>query len=99
MGYERMVGLNVVDDEAYTAYRAGMTPLLHAVGGRFRYDFRVSEQLQSDATHPINRVFLIGFPDRAAHERFFADPRYLEVRRAHFERAVQGATVLAICES
>ncbi len=98
MAYERLVGLYVTDEAAYAAYREQMTPLLHAVGGSFRYDFRVAEALQSEAEHPINRLFLISFPTRSLHDQFFQDPRYLEARRAHFERAVQGATVLAVLE-
>ena len=37
------VSEEVLDEERYAAYRAGMKPLLHAAGGRFVCDFRVSE--------------------------------------------------------
>lgn len=92
MAFDYLVGLNVTDEAEYVRYRAGMTPLLQALGGDFRYDFRVAETLRSEADHPINRVFVIGFPSREVAERFFTDERYLEIRKAHFERAVQGAT-------
>jgi uncharacterized protein (DUF1330 family) len=98
MPYERLVGLNVVDETRYAEYRAAMTPLLHAVGGSFRYDFRPAEVLKSEAPHPITRVFVIRFPDQATHERFFADPQYLAVRRDHFEPSVRGVTTLAAYE-
>lgn len=98
MAYERLVGLHVTDEAAYGVYREHMTPLLHAVGGSFRYDFRIAETLQSEADHPINRLFLISFPTRAIHDAFFLDPRYLEARASHFERAVRGATILAVHE-
>lgn len=95
MAYERLVGLHVTDEAGYARYREQMTPLLHALGGRFRYDFRIAEELKSEASHPINRVFVISFPDRATHDAFFAHPDYLAARRAHFEAAVQGVTMLA----
>lgn len=98
MTYERLVGLHVTDEEAYAAYREHMTPLLHAAGGSFRYDFRIAETLQSEADHLINRLFLISFPTRAIHDQFFLDPRYLEARRTYFERAVRGVTILAVHE-
>ena len=51
---DTLVGLNVTSAESYTRYRAGMTPILEAHGGFFRYDFRIEQVLESDAPHPIN---------------------------------------------
>jgi uncharacterized protein (DUF1330 family) len=94
MAFERCVGLMVHDEAGYRRYREAMVPLLHAAGGRFRYDFRVSEVLIAETSAPINRVFLIVFDSRAAHDAFFADPGYLAVREAHFTPSVSHATVL-----
>lgn len=93
MAYEPLVGVNVIDEVGYARYRAAMLPLLHAVGGSFRFDCTVERVLKSDAAHPINRVFVLSFPDRATSDSFFSDERYLEVRNRHFESSVQGVTV------
>ena len=92
---ERLVGLHVTDEAGYQAYREGMTPLLHAHGGDFGYDFRVAETLRSATPDPINRVFTIHFPDEAALEAFFAHPDYLAVRARWFDPSVSHATELA----
>jgi uncharacterized protein (DUF1330 family) len=93
--HETLVGLHVADEAGYQRYRAGMTPLLEACGGRFRYDFRVSEVLRSETPEPINRVFVIAFPSAEAMQRFFEDPKYLAVRKQHFEPAVRSVTRIA----
>ena len=49
MPFEMTVGLLVVDQEKYAQYRAEMTPLLEAAGGRFRYDFEVARTLKGEA--------------------------------------------------
>jgi uncharacterized protein (DUF1330 family) len=89
MAFEMIVGLWVADQEKYAQYRAEMTPLLEAAGGRFRYDFEVARTLKCDEGHDVNRVFMIQFPDQAAKEVFFADPRYLEIRGRLFTAAVE----------
>ena len=86
--HEILVGLHVTDDAGYQRYRDGMTPLLDACGGSFRYDFRVSEMLQGKAEKPINRLFLMSFPDEKTKTAFFSDPAYLAVRGEHFDGAV-----------
>lgn len=95
MAIEMLVGLNVTDEGEYQAYRDRMTPLLHACGGGFRYDFRVSEVLRSETDEPINRVFAIHFPDTATMDAFFADPDYVAAREAHFEPSVSAQTIIA----
>ena len=72
-----------------------MMPLLKACGGRFRYDFRVSEVLHGETSEPINRVFVIAFPSEEVMQRFFADPKYLTVRKQHFEPAVRSVVRIA----
>ncbi len=95
MPFELTVGLLVVDHEKYAQYRAEMSPLLEAAGGRFRYDFEIARTLKSEAKHDINRVFVIQFPDRATRERFFSNPKYVEIRTRLFEKSVQGMSIIA----
>jgi uncharacterized protein (DUF1330 family) len=95
MAYERCVGLQVVDEAAYGRYREGMLPILARHGGAFRYDLRVAQVLTAQTPEPINRVFVLAFPDAAAHDAFFADGGYLAVRQAHFPAAVSHVTVIA----
>ena len=95
MPYEMTVGLDVVDDGTYARYRREMRPLLAAAGGEFRYDFVVARTLEADQDVEINRAFILRFPDRAAKDRFFADPRYLEIRARLFEPAVRTRVTLA----
>jgi uncharacterized protein (DUF1330 family) len=95
MPYEINVGLFVADQALYAQYREEMTPLLEAAGGRFRYDFEVSRTLKSEGGIQVNRVFVIQFPDRATRERFFADPRYKEIRARLFEKAVNQTAIIA----
>jgi uncharacterized protein (DUF1330 family) len=93
--YVAVYGAQVDDEATYSRYREAMTPILHAHGGGFRYDFAVSRVLISETAPPINRVFMIGFSSRAAADALFADPRYVAVRRALFESAVSAITQLA----
>lgn len=94
--HEVLVGLHVTDEAGYQRYREGMTPLLAARGGRFRYDFRVAEVLHGETQAPINRVFVLAFPERAAKTAFFADPAYRAVRARHFAGAVDAVTEIAV---
>ncbi len=85
---EILVGLQVTDEATYATYRAHMTPLLTARGGSFGVDVRVGELLKNPGSEPFNRLFTIRFPSRAAHDAFFADPEYLEVRKRYFDASV-----------
>jgi len=95
MTFERLVGLDVRDEVGYQAYRAGMVPILKKYGGAFRYDFRISETLISAAAHPINRLFVIAFPNQRQSDQFFADPEYVKVRHQFFNSSVSAFTELA----
>jgi len=96
MPYEMNVGLLVVDQGTYAQYRKEMGPLLEAAGGKFRYDFEVARVLRAEeATAEINRVFVIRFPSRSVKEAFFADPRYLEIRRRLFDPSVKTRVSIA----
>ena len=94
MPYERIFGLDVVDHDTYTQYRKEMVPLMEAAGGTFRYDFDVARVLRGENGAPINRAFVIRFPNRDASERFFADPSYLEIRRRLFEPSVASVVLI-----
>lgn len=96
--YVLVYGAQVDDEATYSRYRAAMTPILHAHGGGFRYDFVVSRVLISETAPPINRVFMIGFASKAAADALFADPEYVAVRRALFEPSVAAITQLAAYE-
>ena len=96
MPYEMAVGLLVVEQESYSQYRKEMRPLLEEAGGAFRYDFDVARVLRSeDGGEEINRAFVLRFPDKSSKERFFADPRYIEVRRRSFDPAVKARVLIA----
>lgn len=83
-----LIGLRVIDEETYSAYRAHMTPLLVARGGSFGVDVRVAEVLKNPGAEAFNRLFTIRFPTREAHDAFFADPEYCAVRRRFFDASV-----------
>ncbi len=98
MVFERLVGLNVVDDEAYQSYRDEMTPILESYGGGFSYDFKVSEILKSKTEAPINRVFTIYFSSEDSMNSFFSNDEYLKIRKRHFEKSVTDTTIIATYE-
>ena len=85
---EILIGLRITDEATYAQYRANMTPLLSARGGRFGVDVRVAEVLKNPGTEPFNRLFTIRFPSLQAHDAFFSDPEYLSVRQRFFEPSV-----------
>jgi uncharacterized protein (DUF1330 family) len=95
MAYERLVGLQVVNEELYRAYREAMTPILKGYGGGFRYDFKIQEVLQSETDQPINRVFVMFFKDLESKNAFFDDPGYKAVRQKFYEPAVLNNRVIA----
>ncbi len=95
MRYEMLVGLHVEDHEGYENYRKEMKPILSRYGGRFGYDFIVSEVLKSETEKPINRVFTISFQDEASKDGFFADESYLDVRKRFLEKSVTDTTIIA----
>ena len=95
MSYEMAVGLVVTDQESYAQYRSEMRPLLEDAGGEFRYDFEVARVLHSEGDAEINRAFVLRFPSQSSKERFFADSRYLEIRRRFFDPAVKARVLIA----
>ncbi|MFO0559398.1 MAG: DUF1330 domain-containing protein [Polyangiales bacterium] len=89
---EILVGVNVVDPEGYARYRAEMTPLLEAHGGRFVVDVQVAKVLRSPEETPFNRMFTIRFESEAQLDRYFELDAYRAIRKRHFEPSVS-ATV------
>ena len=98
MSYERIMGLEVIDDEQYQKYREGMTPILESFGGYFGFDFKIAEVLISKSDEPINRVFTIAFPSENVMNDFFSDPDYLKIKKQYFDCSVKGRTTIAIYE-
>lgn len=93
--FERLVGLQVIDEKVYQEYREAMMPILKAHDGNFGYDFKVSEVLINASENPINRVFTIYFPDKSLSEAFFSNPEYITVKEKHFNKSVQYTTLIA----
>ncbi|MCF7980352.1 MAG: DUF1330 domain-containing protein [Pseudomonadales bacterium] len=98
MPFDRVVGLCVTNDEMYQNYRTSMKPILAQYGGKFTYDFRVSEVLASPTHQDINRVFILTFPNRANMEQFFSNEEYLQVKHQYFEPSVASTTIMATYE-
>jgi len=94
--FERIMGLDVIDHNLYQQYRQHMTPILATYGGRFGYDFSVSEVLLSKTNNNINRVFTIEFPDRETMDRFFADQEYLKIKAKYLDPSIASKTVIAM---
>ena len=99
MAYERIMGLDVIDDQKYQKYREAMTPILQSFGGSFGFDFKVSEVLLSKTDDNINRVFTIAFPTQNQMDSFFSNPEYLDVKGKYFDQSVQSKTVLSLHET
>jgi len=98
MSFERVMGLEVVDEMVYQQYRENMIPILNDFGGSFGYDFIVSDVLKSKTDDPINRVFTIDFPSREMMDQFFSDSSYLEVKNKYFNRSVKSVTTISMHE-
>lgn len=96
--YERLVGLRISDDAAYTAYRSAMRPILARYGGGFGLDVRVAEVLLAAGNAQFDRLFTIHFPSRAASDAFFTDEEYVAVRNEHFAPSVAATFVLGAYE-
>ena len=95
MAHEMLIGMLIKDESGYQRYREAMLPILIEHGGGFRYDFRVSDVLKTQAEHQINRVFTVFFKDKIARDSFFSNDAYKDVRKRFFEPSVGGMTVIA----
>ena len=99
MSFERIMGLDITNDEEYQKYREGMVPILESFGGSFGFDFKIAEVLKSKTQKSINRVFTIDFPSKEVMDAFFCDPSYLEVKSKYFTDSVKSATVISLHET
>lgn len=97
--FERIMGINVIDEPEYQKYREAMFPILKSFGGAFGYDFRVSEVLLSKTEDKINRVFTIEFPSKQKMEAFFSFPDYLAVQNRHLKNSINSKTIIAMHET
>ena len=99
MAFEMLVGLQVIDDEIYRAYRAAMRPILTQYRGDFGFDFKVADVLKTangtEDEAQINRVFTIYFDNKALSEAFFNDADYLAVKSRFFEKSVASTTIIS----
>jgi uncharacterized protein (DUF1330 family) len=93
------MALDVHDQAAYQAYREGMMPILHSMGGDFAHDFEISNVLKSSVDHEVNRIFVIQFPNAATVERFFADEEYKRIRADRFDASVSAFTKIGEWEA
>lgn len=98
MSFERIMGLDVINDEEYQNYRENMIPILHFFGGSFGFDFKIAEVLKSTTNNPINRVFTLDFPSKKIMEDFFAAPEYLTVKEKYFVNSVKSVTLISMHE-
>ena len=96
--FERIMGLDVIDDIEYQKYRVAMLPILKSFGGAFGYDFRVSEVLLSKTEDKINRVFTLEFPSKQKMEEFFSFPDYVAVQNRHLKHSIKSKTVISMHE-
>jgi len=99
MAYERIMGLDVIDDQGYDRYRAAMMPILKSFGGSFGFDFRISDVLLSKTNDNINRVFTIRFPSKKKMDDFFSNPEYVAVKATYFDVAVKSTTIISMHET
>lgn len=98
MSFERIMGLEVINDEEYQKYRENMIPILISFGGSFGFDFKVNEVLKSKTNDVINRVFTLDFPSKEIMEEFFINPAYLAVKEKHFINSVKSVTTISMHE-
>lgn len=98
MSFERIMGLDVINDEEYQNYRENMIPILHSFGGSFGFDFKIAEVLKSKTNNLINRVFTLDFPSKKIMEDFFAAPEYLAVKEKYFVNSVKSVTLISMHE-
>jgi len=97
--FERIMGLNVIDDIEYQKYREAMLPILESFGGSFGYDFKIAEVLKSKTEDKINRVFTIEFPSKQKMDEFFSFPDYISVREMYLDNSINSKTVISIHET
>lgn len=91
---DTFVGLHVTDDASYREYRDGVKPLLEAHGGTLHDDCRIEESRRA-VEHPMNRLFIISFPDANAKRAFFENESFRQMHARYFDPERQGITTVA----
>ena len=95
MSHDLLIAVDVIDPPLYEAYRDAIVPIMGRVGASFRHDVQVGDVLTPGGDVPMSRLFVISFPDRAARDAMFGDPSYIDIREAHFPKALNAITILA----
>ena len=98
MSYERIMGIEVTNEDEYQLYRENMLPILHSFGGSFGFDFKINEVLKSKTDNAINRVFTLDFPSKQVMEAFFNNTEYLAVKEKYFLNSVNSVTTISMHE-
>ena len=98
MSYERIMALEIVNEEEYQKYRESMTPILQSFGGDFGFDFKVNKVLKSKTSDLINRVFTLDFPSKEIMNEFFTHSEYLAVKEKYFLNSVKSVTTISMHE-
>lgn len=99
MPYERIIDLDIVDEEGYQKCRDAMLPILKACGGAFGFDLKVLEVLLSKTEDNINRVFTIIFPGREKMDEFFSDRDYVTVKNRYLKNDIKSKLVISMHET
>lgn len=98
MSFERIMGIEVTNEDEYQLYRENMMPILHSFGGSFGFDFKINEVLKSKTDNAINRVFTLDFPSKQVMEAFFTNDEYLAVKEKYFLNSVNSVTTISMHE-
>jgi len=98
MSFERIMGIEVTNEDEYQLYRENMMPILHSFGGSFGFDFKINEVLKSKTDNVINRVFTLDFPSKQVMEAFFTNAEYLAVKEKYFLNSVNSVTTISMHE-
>lgn len=98
MSFERIMGIEVTNEDEYQLYRENMIPILHSFGGSFGFDFKINEVLKSKTDNAINRVFTLDFPSKQVMEAFFTNDEYLAVKEKYFLNSVNSVTTISMHE-
>ncbi|MCE2517458.1 MAG: DUF1330 domain-containing protein [Alphaproteobacteria bacterium] len=81
-----IIGMITVNDaEAYKPYMEGTTPLVVEYGGT--YLVRGGEKNVVEGSAPFERIVVIEFDSIETAQKFYDDPRYVEVRKIRTENS------------
>lgn len=69
--------LTVTDPEGFEAYRAAVSPIIEAHGGRYLVRGGAVSNLEGEPGRP--RIIVLEFPDKATAEGFYNSPEYQKI--------------------